>query len=312
MRDIRGRILNHTEVSPVHKVQTEFLLSSNVKLDIKRDDLIHPSISGNKWRKLKYNLLAASNDNCDGIITYGGAFSNHIYATAAACREFGFQSVGIIRGEYDPRNPTLQFAKSCGMDLKFVDRSSYREKENSISIKEILNQYPDFLVIPEGGSNELSENGLKELSFEINELNHDVILVSAGTGATASGILNHLSEDKKLWVFSSLKSCYLKEEILDRVPAKKAKQLTFFSDYHWGGYGKSPANLIQFMNSFTRESKVPIDPIYNGKLIYGFSDMIRNEMIAINKSYLWIHTGGLQGISAYNYMAHKKGRLIIA
>ena len=178
--------------SLIEKVKTRLINDMGVSLYVKREDLIHPTISGNKWRKLKYNLAFARDSGCKTIITFGGAFSNHIYATAAACNEFGFKSVGIIRGEYDPNNPTLNFARSQGMEILFIDRNSYREKENSPNIKSLLDDYENYLLIPEGGSNDLAKNGLKELADEINLTNHTNILVSGGTGCTAAGILEHL------------------------------------------------------------------------------------------------------------------------
>ncbi len=303
--------LNLTIPSPIQKVSHPTLLTNKVHLHVKREDLIHPEISGNKWRKLKYNLKYAKDNGIDKIITFGGAFSNHIYATAAACKAFNISSIGIIRGEYDAQNPTLQFAQSCGMKLKFIDRTSYREKEKSEVVKEFLSNQESYFLIPEGGSNELANEGLKELAEEINNTDFDIIMVSAGTGGTSRGILNGLDSSKELWVFSSLKSDYLRAEILSNVDPQKAHQLKFFSNYHYGGYGKTPRNLISFMNEFRKKTKIPIDPIYNGKLICGFFENMEESKIDRTKSYLWVHTGGLQGIDAYNYMALKKDGLQI-
>lgn len=298
--------------SPVQKVEHPLLQKKGIELHVKREDLIHPYVSGNKWRKLKYNLLHAKEKGINKIITFGGAFSNHIHATAAACKAYNVSSIGIIRGEYDPDNPTLQFAKSCGMQLFFIDRSSYREKENSAIVKEFLTTQNDYFLVPEGGSNELANKGLKELAEEINKTKHNIILVSAGTGGTATGILKWLDPTKELWVFSSLKSDYLHLEILQKSSLEKGDQLNFISDYHLGGYGKSPEKLILFMNEFKKETTIPLDPIYNGKLIYGFMDKMNLNEINTEKSYLWIHTGGLQGIDAYNYMAKKKLKMKIS
>jgi 1-aminocyclopropane-1-carboxylate deaminase len=297
--------------SPIQKVSHSILIKNKINLFIKREDLIHPIISGNKWRKLKYSLAYAKANNLNKIITFGGAFSNHIHATAAACQAYGLESLGIIRGDYDEHNPTTKFAKECGMQLKFIDRSSYREKEQSQIVKDLLATQGSYLLIPEGGSNELASEGLKELALEINATRHDIIIVSAGTGATAKGILKWLDPSKELWVFSSLKSDYLHTEILKNIATEKHHQLKFISSFHYGGYGKSPKSLISFINEFINESKIPIDPIYNGKLSSGFFEMVDAGQIEISKSYLWVHTGGLQGIDAYNYMASKKGKSVI-
>lgn len=294
--------------SPIEIVQHNFLIKNGIQLSVKREDLIHKFVSGNKWRKLKYNLEFAKENNIKKIITFGGPFSNHIHATAAACKYYKLESIGIIRGEYDSSNPTLKFAQSCGMKLKFIDRTSYREKENSDIVKEFFSTQVPYFLVPEGGSNDLAYDGLQELAEEINDTEFDIIMVSAGTGGTATGILKHLSPSKELWAFSSLKSDYLHQEILNNLNPEKHHQLKFISSYHSGGYGKTPKSLIEFINTFSAETQIPIDPIYNGKLINGFFDMINQGQIDNSKSYLWIHTGGLQGIDAYNYMAKKKGK----
>jgi 1-aminocyclopropane-1-carboxylate deaminase len=297
--------------SPIQEVNHSLFYKNKIKLFVKREDLIHPEVSGNKWRKLKYNLQYAKEKGIKKIITFGGAFSNHIHATAAACKYYGLESIGIIRGEFDENNPTLKFAQACGMKLKFIDRSSYREKEDSEVVKEFLSKQDDYFLVPEGGSNELAYDGLRELAEEINETHFDIIMVSAGTGGTATGILKWLNPAKELWVFSSLKSDYLHAEIIKKLDPKKHHQLKFFSSFHYGGYGKSPESLISFINVFSTETQIPLDPIYNGKLMNGFFEMITENQLDTSKSYLWLHTGGLQGIDAYNYMAKKKENLEI-
>lgn len=299
-------IFDSNVTSPIERLSPVSIESKSIELYVKREDLLHPTISGNKWRKLKYNLKYAKDSSYETVITFGGAFSNHIYATAAACQAIGLKSVGILRGEFDANNPTTNFARSCGMDIRYIDRASYRNKEHSPAAKAILSEYSNHFLIPEGGSNDLAQKGIQELSDEINATDFDVILVSAGTGATASGILQGIGKNKHLWVFSSLKSDYLEDEILQKVDSEKHHQLKFINSYHYGGYGKSPRELINFINDFKAQTNVPLDPIYNGKLMAGFSDLAQKDTLSSRKSYLWIHTGGLQGISAYNYMAAKR------
>jgi len=308
---MRPEAVNLLVPSPIEKVNFDLLGREGIDLQVKREDRIHPEISGNKWRKLKYNLADAHQKGINQIVTFGGAFSNHIHATAAACQAYSLKSLGIIRGEFDPRNPTLQFAQSCGMELRFVDRSSYRDKERSPAIQSILSTLDNYLLVPEGGSNALAYQGLKELAEEINDTECDIVLVSAGTGCTAAGILKWLHPTKELWVFSSLKSEHLHQEIRQKVDSSKHTNLRFFGSYHFGGYGKSPEPLIHFINSFYDQSRIPLDPIYNGKLVSGFCDLVAQNQIDTEKSYLWIHTGGLQGAEAYNYMAAKKNRIQI-
>ena len=297
--------------SPVQKVVHPLLEELEIQLSVKRDDLIHPHISGNKWRKLKYNLLYARDKGIKKIVTFGGAFSNHIYATAAACQAFNLDSVGIIRGEEDINNPTIQFARSCGMNIMYIDRSSYRLKEQSDAIQSILHKIGPHFLVPEGGSNELAMPGLKELAEEINSTDYNNILVSAGTGGTAAGILKHLDISKELLVFSSLKGDFLKNEILCKAGKEKNDQLKFIGDYHFGGYGKVTKELVLFINRFKDITGIPVDPIYNGKLVAGFFDLLKKGNIDHSKSYLWVHTGGLQGVNAFNYMALKRNNGLI-
>lgn len=290
--------------SPIQEVKLELLDRQNVKLLVKREDLIHPTISGNKWRKLKGSLLSVKQDGYKGIITYGGAFSNHIHATAAAGQQFDIPTVGIIRGEYDEQNPTLQFAKQSGMKLHFVTRSSYRQKEHSAEVQEILKVFDNYLVVPEGGSSKLAMHGLTDLAGEIITLpNLDLITVSAGTGMTAAGIIKY--QPRPVDVFSALKSDHLKNEIVE---LSGKTSFSFNTDYHFGGYGKVDHELIDFINSFFTTTGIPLDPIYNGKAMYGIIDQIKTGKISSGTTVLHIHTGGLQGVGAYNYMATKKDR----
>jgi len=295
--------------SPIEHVRFHAFSDRDITLNVKREDKIHPLISGNKWRKLKFNLQHLKTYDFSHCITFGGPFSNHIYATAAACALYNIPSIGIIRGEYDSNNPTLKFAQEQGMKLHFVSRTAYRAKEDSEEVKTICSEYSNPYIIPEGGSNHLAIDGLKELADEINTSDYDIILVSAGTGFTAGGILKHLDQSKDLWVFSSLNSDYLKDEILDIAGNEKAKQLLYFKEDIHGGYGKTSPTLIEFINDWKKETSIPIDPIYNGKLLYRFIQEM-NRTTSSSK-YLWIHTGGLQGIDAYNYLANKKSKPLI-
>lgn len=298
--------------SPVERVVHPLLTSADIYLSVKREDLIDPEISGNKWRKLKYNIAHAIAHDYGTLVTFGGAFSNHIYATAAAADRAGIASVGIIRGEYDQHNPTLAYARSLGMQLYFVNRSAYREKERSKAVQKIILSIDRPYIIPEGGSNTLAKKGLAELAEEINATDSNIVLVSAGTGMTAAGILDHLAVDKELWVFSSIKSDHLRDEILDLCNTDRRHQFRMITDQHYGGYGKAPLELIQSINEFREETGIAVDPIYNGKLVCGLIEMIVQKQIDASKKYLWIHTGGLQGISAYNYMAAKKRKTLIS
>jgi 1-aminocyclopropane-1-carboxylate deaminase len=288
--------------SPIMAVRHPTAEEAGVQLFIKREDLIHPLVSGNKWRKLKYNLEHLLHAGHGGIITFGGAFSNHIYATAAACRYHNIPSIGIIRGENDDNNPTLKAAETMGMQLVFVSRKTYREKSMAPEIQEILQTYSNFFVIPEGGSNTLALRGIAEM---VQEIDHQLswvpqyIAVSAGTGCTAKGIILTKAIESKGLVFPALKGNWMEKVInIDQ----KAHHWQLITDYHFGGYGKTTAAEIEFINSFYDDTGIPLDPIYNGKAMFGLLDMMRKGYLDKGSKVLYIHTGGLQGINGYTYI----------
>ena len=283
--------------SPIQQIHDPIWDDQQIELYIKREDLIHPIVNGNKYRKLKYNL--ATNPN--SIITFGGAFSNHIHATASAGKLYNIPTVGIIRGELDENNPTLVYARSCGMDLRFVDRSAYKLKENSEAAIAIINEFTDPLILPEGGNNLLARKGTAEVATEINAQipNVNYIALSAGTGGTASGILSQKNKHHKLLVFSALKGDFLRDEIIVMTGLSNFELQT---DYHFGGYARTKPELIAFINQFYKKHQIILDPIYNGKGLYGIVDLIRQEKISKGSKIVWVLTGGQQGNTAWNYM----------
>lgn len=283
--------------SPIQQIHDPIWDDQQIELYIKREDLIHPIVNGNKYRKLKYNL--ATNPN--SIITFGGAFSNHIHATASAGKLYNIPTVGIIRGELDENNPTLVYARSCGMDLRFVDRSTYKLKENSEAAIAIINEFTDPLILPEGGNNLLARKGTAEVATEINAQipNVNYIALSAGTGGTASGILSQKNKHHKLLVFSALKGDFLRDEIIAMTGLSNFELQT---DYHFGGYARTKPELIVFINQFYNKHQIILDPIYNGKGLYGIVDLIRQEKISKGSKIVWVLTGGQQGNTAWNYM----------
>lgn len=305
---------NHEQVvvpSPLQKLVWKPATTAGVDIYVKRDDLIHSYISGNKWRKLKYNLAAVRGGQYAGIVTFGGAFSNHIHATAAAGHYHGFKTVGIIRGEPDVHNPTLSQATQWGMQLHYVSRSSYREKEASPEVQKVLQYYPNYLLLPEGGSNRLATKGTAETIDEVNqEVDCSHFVVSAGTGATAAGMITRLLPHQHLLVVSALKGDFLQAEINTYLD-QPSEQWTLLTDYHRGGYGKTDSALIDFINTFYAKTAIPLDPIYNGKSIWGLADLLNNGGLEDASGICYIHTGGLQGVKAYDYMAAKKGRTLI-
>ncbi len=278
----------------------------NVELYIKREDKIHPFISGNKYRKLKYNLQEAQKFGHDTLLTFGGAYSNHIASVAFAGKEFGFKTIGIIRGEELEdkivENPTLQFAKSKGMKFKFISRNAYREKESEVFLNNLKKEFENFYLVPEGGTNQLAVKGCEEILNEV-DTTFDYICCAVGTGGTISGIINATKSHQKVLGFPALKGDFLSTNISKFVSKNNWELIT---DYHFGGYAKVNSELIDFINRFKQEHKIPLDPVYTGKLMFGVIKMIEANYFNTNTKILVIHTGGLQGISGMNKRLKEK------
>ena len=273
---------------------------------MRREDLIHPFISGNKFRKLKYNLIQAKAENHDALLTFGGAFSNHIAATAFAGSEYGFKTIGIIRGEELEskinENPTLKFAQECGMQFKFVTRDSYRHKADVNFIENLKLEFGNFYLIPEGGTNELAVQGCQEILSQ-KDSEYDFVCCSVGTGGTISGLINSLFPHQKVLGFPALKGDFLNDEICKFVQNKNWELIT---DYHFGGYGKVNAELITFINKFYSDNQIPLDPIYTGKMVFGVMHLINKNYFPEHSKILLIHTGGIQGIAGMNIKLKNK------
>lgn len=281
---------------------------NGIELFIKREDLLHPVISGNKFRKLKYNLAEAKRLGYKKLLTFGGAFSNHIVAVAGAGKEFGFETIGIIRGEeleekiYE--NPSLSVAQQFGMKFVFVSRDVYRLKETLEFLEKMQSKFGDFYLLPEGGTNELAIKGCEEILSELDS-EFSYVCNSVGTGGTVSGIINSAASHQNIIGFSSLKGDFLQNDI-----AKFANQnnWTINCEYHFGGYGKVTSELIEFINSFYIQYEIPLDPIYTGKMMFGILDLIQKDFFPPNSKILAIHTGGLQGIAGMNLKLEKSGK----
>ncbi len=282
----------------------------NVSLYVKREDLLHPEVSGNKFRKLKYNLQAAQDQNHKTLLTFGGAFSNHISAVAAAGKMLGFKTIGIIRGEElekdlqqtPDQNPTLKFAKSQGMRFKFISRSQYREKESEGFLVSLKSEFGDFYLIPEGGTNALAVKGCEEILTE-NDSAFDIICCPVGTGGTIAGIINTSRDNQKVMGFPALKENFLHHEISAYTSGGNWE---LQRDYHFGGYAKMSLELVLFINDFQKKYHIALDPVYTGKMFFGIFDMIQKSAFPQNSRILAIHTGGLQGTAGMNMLLQKK------
>ncbi|WP_124979911.1 1-aminocyclopropane-1-carboxylate deaminase/D-cysteine desulfhydrase [Nonlabens xiamenensis] len=300
-----------------HQSQNQpYICEVSDQISIKREDLLHPEVAGNKLRKLKYNLQHALDAGRSKIVTFGGAYSNHIAATAAACAMVGMKSIGVIRGEELAvdlqttlrKNPTLRLAHRFGMELHFIDRTTYRDKmlpKYQLQWEELFG--PHYLI-PEGGTNQLAVQGCEEILSASDLQQYDLICVAAGTGGTAAGIINTAGAQQKIMVFSALKGDFMRNEIQQYCERTDFKVI---QDDQFGGYAKSDDRLIGYMNARFRESGIPLDPIYTGKMMYGIEQMLREGVIPAKTRILAIHTGGLQGIAGYNQMLAQKGRLRI-
>ena len=288
----------------IQEIKDPLFKQYGISLFIKREDLIHQHISGNKWHKLKYNIEAAKKQDKQTILTFGGAYSNHIAATAYAGKIFNFKTIGIIRGENIPHlNPTLTFAHDCGMQLEFISRTDYKEKNESHFIEKLEQKFGDFFLIPEGGNNILAVKGCSEMLEEVKN-DYDYYSVSCGTGTTIAGMSICLDEKKEILGFSALKGGdFLRQDIknclldYNNLFDSNHKGLNFDikTDYHFGGYAKINSELFEFVKTFKENFNIQLDYIYTGKMMFGIYDLIKKRYFNEGSKILAVHTGGIQG-----------------
>jgi 1-aminocyclopropane-1-carboxylate deaminase len=284
---------------------------SNFNLVIKREDQLHPDISGNKFRKLKYNILEAKRLNKSTLLTFGGAYSNHIAAVAATGKEYGFKTIGIIRGEElidkVADNATLSFAKSCGMRFCFISREEYRKKEETIFLENLKSIYGDFYLLPEGGTNDFAVKGCAEILTN-KDASFEYVCSPVGTGGTIAGLIKSSNSLQTVLGFSALKGIFQTSDINKFT---KKTNYRILDDYCLGGYAKVNTELIEFINDFKNKTAISLDPIYTGKMIFGIFDLMNKGCFKENSTILAIHTGGLQGIKGMNALLKKKNLPII-
>lgn len=280
--------------SPVQQIHDELFAEQGLKLFIKRDDLIDPIISGNKWRKLKYVLRDALSQNKTHLVTFGGAYSNHLLATAAAAAKFGFKATGIVRGE-EVNNDTLFLCRLYGMNLLFTDRESYRDK--SALFSQYFGTDAEAYFIDEGGASVLGTQGVSELIGELAET-YDHIFCACGTGTTAAGIINGISDAKLFTYFHGvpvLKNGEFLRTDIDNYLTKPAAYV-LHTGYHFGGYAKTDNELITFIKSFTASTGILIDPVYTGKMLFAIYDLAAKNYFKPGDKILAVHTGGIWGL----------------
>lgn len=277
------------------------------KIVIKREDLIHPRVSGNKFRKLKYIFQEIKEKEVSALLTFGGAFSNHLAATAYAGKNNGVHTIGIVRGDEWERkineSATLNYCVTQGMELHCVSRDIYTQKEQAPIVSKLMNKMLGLRIIPEGGTEPLAVKGCLEI-LESEDHDFDVICSSVGTGGTLAGLINSSNYNQNLIGFNALNNT----EIVQTIEELTNKNNWFIENgYTFGGYAKIKPNLISFMNDFYQQYKIPLDPIYTGKMVFGIFDLIKKNKWPWGKKILIIHTGGLQGLQGMNTQLQKKG-----
>jgi len=293
--------------SPLQKINFPDV---NYTMYVKRDDLIHWDISGNKFRKLKYNLIEYFKGGYNGMVAFGGAFSNLLYTLSVISAGMNIPMTFYIRGDgYDPRNPTLRFIKSNGVKMVFMSRKAFKELREQGFEQQMAKIHPGAYIIPEGGSNSLAVPGSAEIVKEIVEQLHfppEHIVMDLGTGGTFAGVLSALPPETKLTGIAALKGVDWNKTLSKILGDKKyllnEKNWTVTEDYHFGGFAKFDLRLIDFINNFKRRYGIPLDPIYTGKLVYGLFDLIDKKYFDEDTTIVWVHGGGLQGIAGFNYI----------
>ncbi len=295
----------NTNQSIVQEIEISSLKNRGISLFVKRDDLIHETISGNKWRKLKYNIESCVVKKKKGILTFGGAYSNHLIATASACHKSGIKAIGIVRGDElnAESNETLKACSMLDMELVFVSRKDYKLRIEKAFVESISIKYPNFMIVPEGGANYYGMIGCQEILKEV-EVKPDHIFVAQGTTTTSCGLAMGLIDNQILHVVPALKgfnslsemeSLYLQSGMdLDWIEQLLGK-VEVYPEYHFGGYGKYNLALLNFIKEFYEKHSLKLDPVYTGKAMFALMNEIQD--VSFNdSSILFIHTGGLQGV----------------
>jgi len=291
--------------SPLQLIQHPTFKRHQLCVAVKRDDLLHPIISGNKWRKLKYNLLEAKKLNRTSVLSFGGAYSNHIHALAFACKQQKLQSIGIIRGEVEyANNFTLRWAQHWGMKLVFVDRKTYKERHQQNYLERLQQQFPNSFIVPEGGSNALALLGAAEICHELeNQTHYHSLMLPVGSGGTLAGLVVGDKGEHNLIGISVLKqgvnnNDYLNSEVNNLLPtaAQNFNNWHIQENFHRGGYAKfSEADCLRIVD-FVKATSIPFEPVYSGKMLLACLDLIEQGYFAAGSKIILLHTGGLQGL----------------
>lgn len=316
---LQEQLQNLISPSPLQSLSFPLFDEKKITVSVKRDDLLHTHISGNKWRKLKFNLLEARKLGINHIVSFGGAYSNHIHALAAAGFYLGFNTSAIIRGEsHYANNPTLTQARKWGMKLHFVTRKEYRLRHESEYLQQLKIRFPDAVIVPEGGTNNLALRGVSELCNEIkNQCNKKVdhIVTATGSGGTLAGLIAGFSNNNNgiapyITGIAVLKEAnYLVDNInilLQQAAIKATGPWQLQTEFHGGGYAKVSTQLLDFCHTFEQHTRIPIEPLYTGKMFYALFELIKQDYFKEGDHIIALHTGGLQGLQGLKKKASDK------
>ena len=290
-----------TTPSPVQVITPPWENIQSIQLSVKRDDLLHPVISGNKWRKLKHTLVQAVQDDIRHIVSFGGGFSNHLHALAYCCQQLGIQFTAIVRGDYSGNlSPMLQDLLNWQANIQYVDRITYKQRTAANYLDALQRTYPKALIIPEGGSQQLALQGVMDVVHELDQ-NYDYIVAPVASGGTLAGLINAVTEicpSTKLLGIAVLKGPTYLEQLVSELLPENLQNSTNWQinhDYHCGGYAKSPPELTLLCSDFYQQTNIKIEPVYSGKLFFALRSLIANQYFPRGSRILALHTGGLQG-----------------
>jgi 1-aminocyclopropane-1-carboxylate deaminase len=281
----------------------EGLLPHQVRLGLLRLDKIHPVVSGNKWFKLKENLQLARSQRFETLLTFGGAHSNHLVATAYAAKAYGFNSIGMVRGLHAAAlpTPTLQHCRELGMQLVYLSREQYRQKEDPAWLQCLGDQFGPVYIIPEGGQNEPGRAGAGQIAGYLPaDCTH--VALAVGSGTTFAGLRSALDPGITMTGFTVMKGgSYLEDQIRHYLPEAQ-HNWHLATGYHFGGFARHTPELITFMNDFYQRHQIPLDFVYNAKMMAGLLDLIRLHQFPARSHIIALHTGGLQGNDSIRHL----------